>query len=254
MIKKTYYSLLTLCIALLAMSCSDEPSAKKGYDQYAYADIYSTIVGNVNDGYVLLGDKHNIAILAKGTNLEQLTMNGNKRAHITIRYNYHNLEELPDGTFVFHDAEFVKGEVMPVSNVLTKQQAEDAGAFLPDSCFEISDPAQVEVWTSQDYITVQGNYLAAAAQNGITTRPLTIDLVWDEEHSTEGTLAVRLIYNRHHSYGYDKLVSKKSINSFLYAPINDWINSHNVKTLELRNAEGVIKKCKFDTNSKTIYL
>lgn len=253
MIKKTLIALLPVFMALITMSCGDEPNSGDippgPYPDYGYSTIFCTITGNTTDGYVLIGDRQSeyykqIAHLAKGTNLGKLTENGNDRAIIYFRYDIKSQEQLTDGTFVYHDAEFINGEKLPVSNIITMQQAQEAGMFMPDSCVEKTNG--VDIWGDGKYINVRSTYQVAVKKTNFDTlfRPISINLVWDEEHSTDNILAVRLIYNRHPYFGYDLLEPKLSNNTFLLTPLSDWLNNHNITTIELRNSDGVVVKYK----------
>lgn len=253
MIKKTLIALLPVFMALITMSCGDEPIPDGGnpdpYPNYGYETVYCTITGNATEGYVLIGDRQSkyyqdIVNLAKGTNLGKLTENGNDRAIIYFRYDFKSREQLTDGTFIYHDAEFLSGEKLPVSNIVTMQQAQDAGMFMPDSCVEIDSTKDIDIWGYGQYITVKGTYLAAANKtlHGTILRTLSINLVWDEENSTDNTLAVRLIYNRHPYFGYDLLEPKSSNNTFLLTPLSDWLNNHDITSIELRSSDRVVRK------------
>lgn len=254
MINKILIALLPVLVALITMSCGDEPNSGGGSDpcpppNYEFNSIYCTITGSATKGYVLIGDRQSkyyqdIVHLAKGTNLSKLTENGNNRAIIHFSYDILSREQLTDGTFIYHDAEFINGEKLPVSNIVTMQQAQDAGMFMPDSCVEIVQAKDFNIWGYGQYITVRGTYQAAATKTnyGTILRPLTINLVWDEEHSTDNIFAVRLIYNRHPYLGYDLLEPQLSNNTFLLTPLNDWFNNHNITTIELRNSDRVVRK------------
>lgn len=253
MIKKTLIALLPVFMALIAMSCGDETIPEGGnpdpYPNYGYETVYCTITGNATNGYVLIGDRKSkyyqyIVYLAKGTNLGKLTENGNDRAIIYFRYDVFSREQMTDGTIVYHDAEFLSGEKLPVSNIVTMQQAQDAGMFMPDSCVEIDSTKDIDIWGYGQYITVKGTYQAAAKKTNFDTlcRPISINLVWDEEHSTDNILAVRLIYNRHPYFGYDLLEPRSSNNTFLLTPLSDWLNSHDITSIELRSSDRVVRK------------
>lgn len=229
--KKYLFSALAAAAMCFATSCDDNP----GVNTYSIQGAY-TIEGSGMTGYTCYADFGGIVKTAPTTT----DFGKNKRAILGFNFTQENIRDTGNGNII-ENATIIGAQLIPVLNIMDKEEAELKNVCVADSSFEINSIK--DLWGYRGYLTavINGNF-SANGDKGIYPS-LTIVAELDSIANTPNELHLKGYYNRHTAKNVSAAGTQDFIWSFPISTVANHVTGSDSITIFL-DVPGHAKRCK----------